>query len=461
MQTIENYSNVYPVLLAGGSGTRLWPVSRQHAPKQLCKLFGADSLLQLTVKRLQPLLGDANVRVVCGREHVLAVERDLAEVNINPYGKIISEPCGRNTAPAVLLMLSLLMRQDPEAIVCILAADHMISKQDNFEADLKLAIEAAGQGHIVTFGIPPTYPETGYGYVESDATVSPRVFKVKRFVEKPDYDTALGYLHAGNYYWNSGMFVFKAEVMWREFQRFTPDLFAAMQNITLDANGEADAAVYENLPNISIDYAIMEKTELAVVIPVQFLWSDIGSWKSMYDFMPKDQFQNYVSGDIMALNTQRSLLLNNDGPLVVTNHLRDVIVVSTRDAVFVSDMHHSQDVKDVVGDLKELDRSEAVQPYCNNYDFGRMWTLEDTGSHILVRLSIWPGKKFALWRGMASNSRILCLNGYGVLQSGGREEDLQPGLSITGVWPGEIVNTTDKILELLLFVQMDARFSDI
>ena len=461
MQTIKNFDQVYPVLLAGGSGTRLWPVSRQYAPKQLCKLFGADSLLQLTVKRLQPLLSNGNVRVVCGHEHALAVERDLMEVNINPAGKILSEPCGRNTAPAVLLMLSLLMRKDPEAIVCILPADHMISKLDNFEADLELAIEAAARGHIVTFGIPPTYPETGYGYVESGATVSPRVFKVKRFVEKPDYDTALAYLHAGNYYWNSGMFVFKADVMWREFQRFTPELFAAMEHITLDENGLADVAIYEHLPNISIDYAIMEKTGLAVVIPAQFLWSDIGSWKSMYDFMPKDQFQNYVAGDVMALNTQRSLLLNTDGPLVVTNHLRDVIVVSTRDAVFVSDMHHSQNVKDVVGDLKELDRSEAVQPFCNNYDFGRMWTLEDTGAHILVRIDIWPERKFALWKGMASNSRILCLSGNGVLQSGGREEDLTPGLALTGVWPGEVVNTASKNLELLLFVQMDARFSDI
>lgn len=461
MQTNNNFDKVYPVLLAGGSGTRLWPVSRQHAPKQLCKLFGADSLLQLTVKRLQPMLAASRVRVVCGHEHALAVQRDLAEVGIDPDKKIISEPCGRNTAPAVLLMLSLLMRKDPEAIVCILPADHMISKSDNFHEDLQLAIEAARQGHIVTFGIPPTYPETGYGYVESGVAAGSRVFRVKRFVEKPDYDTALGYLHAGNYYWNSGMFVFKAKVMWHEFERLAPELFAAMSNIALNDSGLADSAVYENLPNISIDYAIMEKTDLAVVIPAQFLWSDIGSWKSLYDFMPKDHLQNYAAGDVMALNTQRSLLLNSDGPLVVTNHLRDVIVVATRDAVFVSDMHHSQDVKDVVGDLKQLGRNEAVQPFCNNHDFGRMWTLEDAGSHLLVRLDIWSGHKFALWKGLASSSRILCLSGRGVLCSAGREADLRPGTSVMGVWPGDVVNDSPDKLELLIFMQMDTRFSDV
>lgn len=456
----DTLKHVYQVLLAGGSGTRLWPVSRQYAPKQLCKLFDNDSLLQLTVKRLQPLLDTERMIIVCGHEHPVAVEHDLREIGVDAVGKLLCEPCGRNTAPAVLLALSQVMRDDPDAIVCVFAADHTISKLDNFHADLTLAIDAAMRGYIVTFGIPPSYPETGYGYVESGTELTARVFKVRRFVEKPDFDTALSYLHAGNYFWNSGMFVFKASVMWREFRRLQPELFAAMEKIVV-TDGVPDAKVYQKLPNISIDYAIMEKTDLTVVVPAQFLWSDIGSWKSLYDFMPKDQAANYVAGDVLAIDVERSLLFNSGGPLLVANHLRDAVVISTRDAVFISDMHYSQEVRDIVDDLKKLQRSEAIQPFCNQFDFGRMWVLEDTGKRMLVRVDVWPGHAFLIADKLADCSELICLGGTGILWSPAEEQPLEKNTVMMVNKMGNIVNTGTEKLELLLFMDANSRLSEI
>lgn len=450
-----DFNKVYSVLLAGGSGTRLWPVSRRFAPKQLCKLFGQQSLLQMTVARLEPLLSPERVRVVCGQEHNYAVEVSLAELGLDPGGKIVCEPVGRNTAPAVLLMLNEIAKDDPTALVCVFAADHMISKLDNFHAELKLALQAAARGHIVTFGIPPTYPETGYGYVESGEALTLGVYEVKRFVEKPDYNTALEYLHAGNYYWNSGIFVFRADVMLGEFKRLQPELFTAMQKVSV-INGLADAGAYAALPDISLDYAIMEKTGLAVVIPAHFLWSDVGSWKSLYDFMPKDQYQNYISGDAVALNSQRSLVLNNEGPLIVANHLQDTVVISTRDAVFISEIHHSQEAKDVVGLLNDASRREALRPLQNSYEFGRMWLVDDDGKRQLTRVNVSPRQSFAITPGMTTAGwQAVCLGGQGFLHGDLGKTALGPGQTVDLHTVVKIDNAGDGLLELLIIKDKD------
>lgn len=455
MQENINFDQVYSVLLAGGSGTRLWPVSRRFAPKQLCKLLGQQSLLQMTVERVKPLLSTERVRVVCGQEHNYAVEVNLTELGLNPTGKIVCEPMGRNTAPAVLLMLNQIAKDDPQALVCVFAADHMISKLDNFHDELKLALQAAAAGHIVTFGIPPTYPETGYGYVESGDTLNLGVFKVKRFVEKPDYNTALNYLHAGNYYWNSGIFVFRADVMLKEFERLQPKLYAAMQNLAV-TNGLAEVEAYAALPNISLDYAIMEKTDLAVVIPAHFLWSDVGSWKSLYDFMPKDPDMNYVTGDAVVLNSQRCLVLNNEGPLVVANHLRDTVVVSTKDAVFISETHHSQEAKDVVSLLNEAQRREALRPMQNSYEFGRMWLVEDDAKRQLTRIDVAPKQNFAITPGMtAACWQAVCLGGQGLLHGDLGKTPLSPGHTADLHTVVKIENAGDNMLELLIIKDKD------
>ena len=227
----ELRENVFPILLAGGTGTRLWPVSRELYPKQLVKFIGDDSLVQSTIKRLIPLLEPQNVRVICGEQHYHEIARHIEDLGISAEGKVIPEPSGRNTAPAILLGACHVRNIAADGILCIFPADHVIGDIDAFHECLETAIRLAQSGHIVTFGIKPNYPETGYGYIEGGADVSGTAREVERFVEKPDSETAEGYIAAGNFYWNSGMFVFKASVILEEFKTYQPELMATMEDI--------------------------------------------------------------------------------------------------------------------------------------------------------------------------------------------------------------------------------------
>ena len=282
----KKFERVYPVLLAGGTGTRLWPVSRQLYPKQLVKFIGEDSLVQITIKRLTSLLDPKNIRIVCGEEHVHETARHMEEIGIKSNGKIIGEPCGRNTAPAILLAVFYVLKKEKDAILCIFPADHVIKDIKGFHTKLESAIRLAESDYIVTFGIKPHYPETGYGYIEGTQQVAEGALKIKRFVEKPDARTAKDYVTAGNYFWNSGMFTFKASVILEEFKRHQPEIFQSMQEMVVKKD-RVTYQEYGKLPDISIDYAIMEKTVKGVVLPSEFGWSDIGTWKSLYEFLPK------------------------------------------------------------------------------------------------------------------------------------------------------------------------------
>ena len=257
------YPNVYPVLLAGGTGTRLWPVSRQLYPKQLVKFIGNDSLIQNTINRLKPIAEPENFRVVCGADHYHEIDRHLKDIGLTAEDKIIVEPCGRNTAPALLLAMFHVLKFNKNAIICIFPADHVIQDVQRFQKEVQTAVELAENGHIVTFGIKPHYPETGYGYIEAGKNIEKHAFRVKRFVEKPDRQTAEQYLKAGNFFWNSGMFTFKLSVMLEEFKDLSPDLYGLMENMML-RNPVPELEDYMGLPDISIDYAIMEHTKKAV-----------------------------------------------------------------------------------------------------------------------------------------------------------------------------------------------------
>ena len=304
---MKKLSNVFPVLLAGGSGTRLWPVSRKRHPKQLVKFTENDSLVQSTVKRLTSFLEMENIRIVCGKEHVFEIERHMEEMDISADGKIIAEPCGRNTAPAILLAMHHILRKEEDAVLCIFPADHAIRDRDAFQEKLLSAVSVAEMGYIVTFGIRPHYPETGYGYIEGGGEIGAGALSVKRFVEKPDLDTAKKYIEAGNFYWNSGMFTFKASVMAQELRVHQSDLLDKITQLTFNGSSPSKET-YERLPNISIDYAVMEKTDKAAVLPSDFGWSDIGSWKSLFDFIPKDFNGNVIDGDVISKNTQNCLI---------------------------------------------------------------------------------------------------------------------------------------------------------
>jgi len=382
-------TKVYPVLLAGGSGTRLWPVSRELFPKQLVKFIGDDSLIQSTVKRLVPVLDKENIRVVCGKEHFHEVARHMEEIGIAAGEKIICEPCGRNTAPAILLAVFHILKQEEDAVLCIFPADHVIRNIDMFHEKLSSAIRLARMDYIVTFGIRPHYPETGYGYIEGAGNLPEQALAVKRFVEKPDLETAKYYLESGNFFWNSGMFAFKASVMLNELEIHQPMLLEKMKQLDLSADVVSEA-LYEQLPNISIDYAVMEKTAKGAVVPSDFGWSDIGSWKSLYDFLPKDANGNVIDGDVLTKDTENCFIMGYER-LIATNSIRNMVVVETPDSVFVSDMENSRDVKSIVASLKEKGRWEYQKHKTVHHPWGTFTVLDKKDDFRIAKLIVYPG----------------------------------------------------------------------
>ncbi|MFH1255192.1 MAG: mannose-1-phosphate guanylyltransferase/mannose-6-phosphate isomerase [bacterium] len=386
-------SAVYPVLLAGGTGTRLWPVSREFFPKQLANLVGADSLVQGTIKRLRPVLDLDKIIVVCGQEHYFEIKRHLEAIGVSAEDKIISEPAGRNTAPAILLAALHILKSDKDAVLLVLPADHVISDVAGFHEKIKTAVRLAEDGYIATFGIKPDYPETGYGYIEGAKNIGEEALSIKRFVEKPDEKTAQKYVEAGNYFWNSGMFAFKASVIVEEYKNLQPDLYAKMEEFLAEPSRPRQA--YEQLADISIDYAIMEKTEKGAVLPSSFGWSDIGSWKSLYDYLPKDKDNNVIEGDVIAKETKNSFI-KGGGRLIVANGLENIVVVETPDTVFISDLDKSQGVKAIVQDLKSKKRKE-YQAHATVYrPWGYYTTLEEMKNTKLKRIVVYPGAKLSL-----------------------------------------------------------------
>ncbi len=385
---------IYPVLLAGGTGSRLWPISRELYPKQLVNLVGADSLIQSTIKRLLPELKAQRVRIVCGEEHFYEIARHLEEINVPSKGKIITEPCGRNTAPAILLAVLNILKSEKDAVLLIFPSDHVINDVAKFRKKLRKAISLTKKNYIVTFGIKPTSPETGYGYIEGAKALNREAFAIKRFVEKPDEKTAQHYVKAGNFFWNSGMFAFKASVLLKEFKTYEPALLKNVQKIVSNSP-DVTFEEYSKLPDISIDYTIMEKTRKGVVLPSDFGWSDIGSWKSLYDFLPKGDNNNVVEGDVILKET-KNCFIRGDNRLIVVNDLEDIVVVETPDTVFVSDLNKSKNVKSIVNELKKMGRKEYKAHTTVYRPWGTYTVIEENKNTKIKRIVVYPGAKLSL-----------------------------------------------------------------
>ncbi len=384
----------YSVLLAGGTGSRLWPVSRELLPKQLVNLAGDDSLIQNTIKRLSPVLDAGNMRIVCGEEHFFEVARHLEEIGVPSEGKIITEPCGRNTAPAILLATLDILRKEKDAVIVVFPSDHVIGDIEEFHECLKKAVSLAGMNYIVTFGVKPGYPETGYGYIEGGRKLKESALAIKRFVEKPDEKTAGHYVRAGNFFWNSGMFAFRASVLVREFMSFEPEMLKMMKKI-ISGGKSVSCKEYSRLPDISIDYAVMEKTKKGAVLPSDFGWSDIGSWKSLYDFLPKNEDNNVVEGDVILKDTRNCFIKGGDR-LIVANDLDNIVVVETPDTVFVSDLNKSKNVKSIVSDLKKQGRKEYKAHTKVYRPWGTYTILEENAHTKIKRIVVYPGAKLSL-----------------------------------------------------------------
>ncbi|WP_062264924.1 mannose-1-phosphate guanylyltransferase/mannose-6-phosphate isomerase [Endozoicomonas arenosclerae] len=388
-----------PVILAGGSGTRLWPYSRKQYPKQFLPCLGKRSMLQQTLMRLEGLDAHPPV-IICNEEHRFIVEEQLEELGMT-NGSILLEPEGRNTAPA-LAVASLLLREENEVMV-VLSADHFIKDEAAFRAAVVDAVNVSSQDYLVTFGIEPSAPETGYGYISKGdvlSSVSEEAYQVSSFVEKPDSETAKSYLESGQYYWNSGMFVFKPSLYLTELEQFRPDILSACRNAVSSAEHKwdfirVDREAFLSCPSDSIDYAVMEKTQKSVLVPVSCGWSDVGSWSSIMELESGDQEGLTCYGDVESVNS-KDCYVRSENRLVSLVGVKDLVVIETSDAVMIADKNDAQSVKDIVTALKKNDRQEALYHRHVYRPWGKYDSIDQGHRYQVKRISVKPGARLSL-----------------------------------------------------------------
>ncbi|WP_010486551.1 mannose-1-phosphate guanylyltransferase/mannose-6-phosphate isomerase [Pseudomonas sp. S9] len=410
-----------PVILSGGSGSRLWPLSRKQYPKQFLALTGSDSMFQQTLKRLSfagmeaPVLGG-------NKEHRFIIQEQLSTQNLSAQS-ILLEPFGRNTAPAVAIAAMKLVAEGRDELLLVLPADHVLDDRASFEAALTIARSAAEKGEMVLFGVPPNSPETRSGYIRStaDQSLPQGVVRVESFVEKPDAARAVEFVASGDYFWNSGMFMFRASRYLEELKRHDADIYDTCL-LALERSNETDhvvnidEATFACCPDNSIDYTVMEKTDRACVVPLDAGWNDVGSWSSIWDVHDKDVHGNVVKGDVMV-HDSRNCLVQGNGKLVSIIGLDDIVVVETKDATMISHRNSVQDVKHVVNELNAKNRCEA-QNHCEVYRPWGSYDSVDMGGRFQVKhITVKPGAQLSLqmhhhraehWIVVAGTAEVTC-----------------------------------------------------
>ncbi|WP_207457930.1 mannose-1-phosphate guanylyltransferase/mannose-6-phosphate isomerase [Azospirillum sp. SYSU D00513] len=394
---------IVPVLLSGGTGSRLWPLSRELYPKQLLALCSDRSMLQDTATRVTDADRFAAPLVICNQEHRFIIAEQMRQSGIRP-GAILLEPVGRNTAAACAVAALTAVREDEDALLLVLPADHLVRDLPAFGAAVDRAAEAAAKGLLVTFGITPTAPETGYGYIRRGAPLDAvdGAFRVAEFVEKPARRTAESYVASGDYAWNSGMFLFPAAAMLAELERHAPEVLegarAALDRAARDLDFlRLDESAFAAIPSISIDYALMERTDSAVVVPCDLGWTDVGSWSALWDVGTKDLNGNVALGDVMTEDA-RNCYVNSDGHLTALVGVEDVVVVVTDDAVLVAGRDKAQDVKLVVERLKKEGRPEPLNHRKVHRPWGSYQSVHSGARFQVKNLTVLPGARLSLQR---------------------------------------------------------------
>jgi len=445
---------IVPVILSGGSGTRLWPLSRKQHPKQYLPLASDNTMLQETILRLKGLDNLADPIIVCNADHRFLVAEQCQQIDIkNPT--ILLEPVGRNTAPAIAAAALQSLRDLEDSILLVLSADHVIQDVDTFHEAINIASQQVQSGKLATFGIVPTNANTGYGYIKSSKENSNGAHKVEEFVEKPDLKTAQTYLEQGNYLWNSGMFMFKAGVLIDELTTHSPGIVASVNNAINNATQDLDfirldKQAFESSPSDSIDYALMEKSNNVVVVPLDAGWNDIGAWPALYDIGNKDANGNVTKGDVIIQDTTNTYI-NADHHMVVAIGVDNLIMIDTPDATFIATQDKAQEVKNIVKSLQASGRYESSVHRKVYRPWGWYDSIESGEYFQVKRLHVKPGAKLSLQMHHKRAEHWVVVSGTATVTNGEQTFNLNKGESTyipLGVTHG-LENATNKPLEII------------
>ena len=443
---------IQPIILSGGSGTRLWPLSRTLHPKQFMSLVNETSLFQDTILRLPKNIADP--LIICNEDHRFLAAEQLRQIQKKSLS-IILEPIGKNTAPAVALAAIKAINNNEDPILLILSADHLIQDNDDFHKSIEIGKELAMDGKLVTFGVSPTSPETGYGYIEAKKSNSQKHYKIKSFTEKPSSIKAKEYIKKGGYYWNSGIFMLKASVYLDELGKFEPEILSCCNKSLLSSPQDhdfirLDSSEFSKCPEKSIDYAVMEKTNNGVIVPLDAKWSDIGAWSSLFEALPKDHDGNVTNGDF-CLEDVKNSYINSPNRLVVVLGVSNLIVVDTKDTVLILDQKYSQNIKNIVTKLK-LEKRTEIDNHRQVYRPWGFYDSIDSGENFQVkRISVNPSAKLSLQKHKFRSEHWVVVKGVAKITCGSKTFELNENES-TYIPQGQVhrlENPTDQALEII------------
>ena len=415
------------IILAGGSGSRLWPLSREMYPKQLLSIDEDTSLLQQTFTRLLRFMEPSDILTITNIKHYQDIKLQLNK--ISSENVVLAEPLGKNTAPAIACSLEYFSQTcEADDVVIVLPSDHLIKDYLAFDKTVEMAMPLAKMGYIVTFGIKPSYPETGYGYIKTSKQLGDG-FIVDRFVEKPDTETAEKYLKSGEYYWNGGIFMGKISTFLTEFEKYVPQIFDELPKLNFSQNSQIDYSIYENMPSISIDYAIMEKSNKVALVELQSDWNDLGSWQSLYNVKEKDENGNVLTGKVVVDNVKNSFIYSQK-EVVAVSSLENIILVETEDAIMACDINSSQNVKKLYEKLKQSE-SDTIKLHKTVFRPWGYYTCLNSGEGYLTKtICVQPKHKLSIQSHNHRSEHWVVLEGQALVVKDGKEYNLYQGDSI-------------------------------